>query len=184
MEKKKVVPVWLRVILIALCAAGLVFIIRDHVRVLSYGFSLFSVCGIFAVLQVFLAIQYCIKGFGKRAHLLFKLFCLLATINQVIYLYTMASVGISSELSTVAFFAEIIHLGAWCTITFATDLGKKKSTIVCAILLAYALLSIILLWVQYGLSAAADGLALLLSNAIFGIMVYGKYQDKEARGTK
>jgi len=184
MEKKKVVPVWLSVILLALALAGTGYYTYSLINVVSTsGWTFYNAGYIPGIIGSTLAIVYCLAGYKKRSALIFKIYCIVVTLSVMIVLYGSSTSGTSGVFYAIMFFALLIQCGLWFVLTIAKDLGKKKSLTICTIIGLLQVVMVIMI-IPYGFPVILSPAAGIVYYIITFLMFYGKYKDKEARGTK
>jgi len=187
MEKKKVVPTWLSVVLLALLVIGIGYFIYEMVVMIPIvGFNALAILYIIGIIKYVFAIIYCVMGYKKNAAGIFKVYCFIMTLSQIIAIYSVSS-GLSVEevkvIASVTFFLDIIACGNWFVLTLAKDLGKKTTTWLCGINIICSVI-IVFLNITYGWYFILAGIFFVIGSVIAGIMFYCKYADKEARGAK
>jgi len=187
MEKKRIVPVWLSVILLLLSVASMVFYAYDVFRWFSYGgFSSVTIMYIAAFIDALLVLIYFLMGYKKSAAGIFKAYCIVLIIGLMMSLYIIAltlNYENSSLMNTISFFNIMIQIGICFVLTFATDLGKKKSLSMCGILLLLKTMHVLMM-IPYGKNMLISSACGLVIYVIAYIMFYCKYADKESRGAQ
>lgn len=170
---------------VALGVAACIFAI---VRKTDNSFML--VTALLTILALLAALVYFLKGAGKNAAGFFKLFMsfyALAEFSSIISASGRAVDQPAAVAVSAAIFALLILLAA------GTDLGKKKSALICAAIFVLSLVSLVgaailfpgvlrggtPLGTVFTLRASANLILALLT----GIMVGAKYLDKTRRGT-
>jgi len=178
MEKKKVVPVWVSVVLLVLLVFGIV------VNFITMADSWNIPLRIIDTIACILALFYCMKGYSKNAAVYFNAFCIAYCISLMIPIFLVAGMyEAGSFIPTVALALRLVTFACAGIFVVASDLGKKKSYILAGIMLACSLILIVF---AKGMGTNVY-LGMIGKNAlaiVFSIMVYAKYKDKEARGTK
>jgi len=176
MEKKRIVPVWLSVVMLLFAA----FSIIQYFTVVNKALDWQGVCTcILYAVSCGLAILYYLAGYKKEGARDFKIFCAVKAAYHLLFL-----VPLTDKADVAGILCEAVAFGIMSVFLFGTDFGKKKSAVLALVGVGVALIPVILSAVATGFS---DGLKLFLCNlllaVIFAIMVLGKYVDKANRGT-
>ncbi len=178
MEKKRVVPVWVSVVLLVLCAVAMVL---NIIGLSKNGSNTSRIIGfILEVIDIALATCYCLTGYKKSAAVFFKAVVFARLVACFIYLMYMFT---SQQI--IPFICALIPAFCLSVFAVANNLGKTRSLIMAVIMI----ISPIVQYVWFIATGAVQGLSgtfvtSLILSVIFLIMVYAKYKDKEARGTK
>ncbi len=183
MEKKRVVPIWLSVVLLVLLVAGIafdIFALLKYTELESWNTPVRIIdciaCGI--------ALAYCLKGYSKNAAGFFKAFCIAYCVSRVFPIFAIAeSYRAGNFVYPLILLMHLITFAAMSIFVVAKELGKKKSCVLAGIIFACTLVNLlpILGTPFYFMIGIITNLILTI---VFLIMVYAKYQDKAARGTK
>lgn len=184
MEKKKVVPVWVSVILIILSIGTIAYLVWYTASCVYFGLAI--VTNALLCLALIDAMSYCLKGYQKKDAVFFNLFPILLMIATGLNTFNMFfhAVYVGTIVSdTISIALILITFGALSVLSFAKDLGKKRSYCFASIVIAATALNTV---TQYFIAPEAIICAFgaVVASVIFFIMVYAKYQDKTARGTK
>ena len=183
-----------RVPLIILNFIAAAFGVAANVYVLlSKEASVFTKIGAAVViLALGASLLYLFNGYKKNAAGYFKLYmCLFAMAQLVSTFATVYSAPNGQSLISVAFPA--LTYGPILVLALVENLGKKRSYLVCAfVVAAYLTASVLILVMVPGLLAGGteagtlclirSGTTLLLA-IIMSMMIVAKYRDKEERGT-
>ncbi len=185
MQKKKVVPIWVSVILIILIAASIVtsiiFVPQNASNGESWAFILIKV---FESLTFVFALIYCFMGYKKNTAVHFKLFCgvyilyALTTIyGKIVYIIA----GKSNIASVIPAIAICIML--WL-IAFVENLGKVKSMSLAIAVVACEVINVLLSLNKIDTPYLITLIAKVALAVVFTLMIYAKYLDKASRGSK
>ncbi len=176
MEKKRVVPVWVSVILLVLCAAVTVqSIIGLFTNELG---GIFIVYYAMDIITVVLAAFYCLSGYQKPSAKYFK------AVSISFLIVSAIALGLAFKNSQLFdFIFMMIIFGCLSVFSVAKDLGKRRSLFMAGLMILCFLISSVIFAVTWSSVLSPISTNLLLS-VIFFIMVIAKYKDKEARGTK
>jgi len=180
MEKKKIVPTWVTIIMLVLCAGGMVFDIISISQSLDYPLTVAN----FAVhiLALLSAVLYCTNGFKKDSAIYYKTSWFLTAAVTLLFIINEFIYGDKDTTwSLIIIFTGALFLGR-LIFAFAQNLGKQAS---------YVLLCFIyvMFFFTMGLLVSKDPTYLIIAlvntalNGILGLMVFAKYKDKDARGT-
>ena len=189
MENKKYLPVKivhliLMLAAIVLCCVSLTKLSADTEFFSDTGLRMVSY--IAEIIALISGIVYLAYGYKKKAAVYYKFFMVILVIGQAIICYRQ-TVGTFPIMPSAAIL-NIISLIVLVILATGKDLGKSKSYLIVAILLACRLIALILDIIVFSgatifsvLSHAASNV--LLAGAV-AFMVTGKYLDKDSRGTK
>lgn len=140
---------------------------------------------------IIFSLVYLLYGYKKNAADYFKFFMLFLALKELLAIESML-VEEGAPIYAVVIVATMM-LG-FVVLAFGKDLGKKKSTIACAIVVGLSVLTLIVGMmytpkdltknVLVGITLNIFNLTRVLMTSITAIMVYAKYEDKYARGTK
>lgn len=175
MENRRVVSIWISAILFALSeSADILWLVDLFERELS-GSSILSM--IFLIAAIAFSVIYCLKNYQKNAATYYKtgfaLFlianaiCVYVTITERFYLGTACSVIVVVSL---------------LIITFTKDLGKVRTFVLAFAILFCSVVEFLAKLLRFGYDNSLFIIA-VISALIILIMVYTKYEDKEARYT-
>ncbi len=175
MEKKRVVPIWLSVVLLILCAVSVVLNIVGMTK--QYGI-MFNIGYIAEIITLLFVSFYCLSGYKKKSAGMFK--------GSLVFRLISVALGLCIAIQFKQIFTiivSIIVLACLTMLLFIKDLGKRKSMVLTGLMIVATVASLVYF------CAAAEGfigahITSILLSVIFFIMVYAKYKDKEARGTK
>ena len=156
---------------------------RGLPEVLLSGFTLLLIIVLLAIGMLYLFNEY-----SKRAAIYYKTFLLLLLcVTTIATLLDVCFIELNALLiaKNVFYVAKIIDLLA---LAFWKDLGKKKTTMLAFILLAFDILAIVF-WLIHLASTGFDFNIMGASSAIVAdvtvlLAVKGKYADKAERGSK
>ena len=180
-DKRKLSPVliWISGILTVASAALLIrLLIKENV---SFVHVVEIVSDIVASAVAFF---YICRGYTKEYAEEYKTCMLIAAINAL----AVAVIATTEKTSIISLVMCIIAFGDIVILAFGKDLGKKKSTICCIVLVLIRLAGFIASFIPSDggailnpartLIIAQIALAILIS-----LVTYAKYLDKDARGT-
>jgi len=184
MENKKIVPVWVSDLLIALSITTMIYI-GWYTFACDY-FALAIVTNSLLCLILIDAMYYCVQGYKKKDAKSFNLFSILFMIATGLNVFNMVYHAIYAKAiieDTISIAMLLISFGALNVLSFAKDLGKKKSYCFVSIVIVASAINTI---VQYFIAPEAILCAFgaVIAAVIYFIMIYGKYIDKQARGSK
>jgi len=183
MENKRIVPVWLSVLMAILCAGALAVNIYSICTadsfIINYVIFAFSaLCSLF----------YCIHGFSKKPQLFYRI-CIAsfglaeiaAALSTLIALFLADRLDKLNAVSMISYLLAAILL---FSLGFGKDLGKKASKVCGYIVLALTAVNAAIITASFGFGVMSGiGFGGLVLSVITLIMVYAKYKDKDARGT-
>ncbi len=135
---------------------------------------------ILKVITLIYAIYYMFFGYSKNAALYFKFFLALVTITFAFQVV----IAVFYELSSVATLLWVLSFAIMFVLTTGLDLGKKKSFIYCAILLAVNIIYIIVMLFVNPAIELLSAVVIFILACLVSVMTYAKYLDKTERGTK
>ncbi len=180
MENKRVVPVWVSVVLLTICVITLIIQIKALVLSINPFNPYVFVNIVFYVLAILSAVFYCLYGYKKSA----AKFFFLTTVFMLLTEFTAVIVNVSYTEVLPAVFG-VVACCCLSVLSFSKDLGKTKSFAFSWIVACVYLLNTINFVINWGtaylVTIAFNNLSIAV---IFLLMVYAKYQDKAARGTK
>jgi len=183
MEKKKVVPTWVSVVLLVICAAVLVFNIIDIANnQLGIGYT---ICLLAETISIILAVFYCLSGYKKSSAVLFKSVVFTRWIASAVALYLQYQSAETSAFTNTSYLLALVFFACLSVFAIAKDIGKPRSITMAIIMICVPVIETIYLIALVGFNPAIFRfLSYILLSIIFLLMVYAKYKDKEARGTK
>ena len=189
-NKYKYFPMPIVIVAYILSAAQIAELIYSMTRVTSLAEILVALVGIAARVC---AIIFFAKGFGKDANRYYRAYFLLVAAKFLLedFLLIFSDNGlIPHSEAMLLLFEEIICYGNVLVLGVAKDLGKIKSVLLAAVNAAVYAFGLVSALIAYD-PAAVDSFENLLGNiawflgaVICLLMVFAKYADKEARGTK
>lgn len=145
------------------------------------------------VIALSAGITYILERYGKRAASAYKAFMLLTAISCVFYAITGTSRMNAAELSIGAasvFLRAVLPMAfkliLLLVLAFGKDLGKRNTWIVFGVILVLDVIYSVL-WIIPGeqtLVRIVMVFARLAMTGTIGLSIKGKYDDKDARGTK
>jgi len=179
MKEQKIVPIWLGILDLLLIIGGIAWTVYSMNYVAPpVGYELeYIIIHAFTLVVLLVELSYGITGYKKSSSLFFSI---------TVFLYAALAMSNTLLVRQGPFFLpllSIISFGTLCVLAFAKDLGKKKSYAFCLINLASSVIRIVLYKVVAGTVLGAMFGNLLLAITLC-IMIYAKYADKAARGTK
>jgi len=181
MKNKRVVPAWITFVLIILLSFCIVY----------HGYMLFTTplnflkttMYILGLIVDFSALIYCITQYKKSSAVYFRIFVI--CLYLIIAFYTYARARIMTTTGSVAgFVVTLINFAMLSVFVFAKDIGKERSLIYASIAMIAEIADTCLTFVQNGTKLGLSGLAGCVLYIVFVLVVYAKYKDKDARGTK
>ena len=175
-NKKRIIPVWLMGILIALIAGNIVICL---VNTLEQGSPDIYISSIFTCAACAFAIYYFLGGFGKDSSDMMILFDICYALSYFVLIFSRV------KLNNLALLAPpVISYGVMNVMTLAKNVGKKKSYYLCAVLTICFVADLVLHTLNgyyTDLWGTVTGQGIL--SVAYGIMIYAKYRDKDERGT-
>ena len=183
MNEKKITPlIYVHMGLMNVCAiisvVSTVVMFVNHTNI-PFTSILISFLTTFSII---FGLIYLSRGYMKEVAMYYKTFLFLIAVTTAIQAYAVMK-HTASWLSVTLLFLKIISL---IVLTFTENMGKKTTWYVYYILLAIDLIYGIL-FPPLNLSKALQFttvLSRLLLTGSIGLMIHGKYTDKEARGAK
>jgi len=183
MKKQKVVPVWVSILMAALC------IVAFSVSIQSFEAGRLStieaIAAVAELLSALLAVCYCITGYEKTSALFFKAVVIsrLVFSAMMIILMTAGAFEYTKALTGVTVGCDLIVFGCMAVFAVALNIGKERSVTMAVIMVIATVVPAILIPISGKTGGIGIGINKVLSAVIFLIMVIAKYRDKEARGT-
>lgn len=181
MKEKKIVPIWVSAILAILLIAGIG--LNIYYTITTYNAIEEIPTRLFDFLACFYALTYCFKGYSKNVASTYKIFSITYCISCMLPIFLVAKTYQAGIASAIVLALHLIVFACTSIFAFAKDLGKKKSYTLAAIVLACTLINS-----GFGIAASTPFIlgmcGKVILSIVFLIMVYAKYQDKTARGTK
>ena len=180
----------IRMIHLVLLLAGIVCNVIGLVESFGLGWNSLTICmalmEVFNIVAMVFGLLYLRKGYQKSAANYYKLFMFC-----MIFIYLFKSItGIFNFGWDLRTFGSMVCVVAVCLLTFGKDIGKKVSWILWAVLIADQIEKMI-----YGIFGVQNNTYLVNSNTLsialsnlltlgtIALMIYGKYSDKDQRGT-
>ncbi|GEM_PF-1655418 len=184
MGNKRVVPVWVSVLLLAMTVLSMAFYAYLLFSGSGSSFGAVSTSVVLALLCDVFALLYCLTGYKKNSAFFFKLFVLSLYVAIAHNVYNRATLITADSVPDVKLISSLIGFAMFSVFFFAKDVGKKRSLIFALVALASRLVY------SYVSISKIDFLSVLYTMGscvyyiVFVLMIYAKYKDKEARGTK
>jgi len=182
MEEKRIIPAWASVLLLLLCSATIATNFLWMVTVEHAPVEIFAIA--LDILVALLAISYCVYGYRKNAAVFMRLFCSVLMCSKIFLLPIMMSYSGNQAIRIILQIAECAFA---VVLAAGRDIGKKVSlSLVGAIFTIDALHLVLLL---FDPSYASNTLVILtrvgivVTSAVYLIMMIAKYRDKTERGT-
>jgi len=178
MDTKRVIPIWVSVIYTVLCVAAIAFEIVGLFlnKTGAIGYVTFA----FEIITTVLAACYCFTGYKKSSAVFYKAVILSLMVVTVLILAHMVTLQLYFQ-----FFAELIIFGCLSVFAVAKDIGEKRSFILALLIMVSSVVSFVYFICMFGISIyICSYITSFLISVIVLIMVYAKYADKAARGTK
>jgi len=184
MEKKRVVPIWMSVILVLLIAVSVVRAVLYIPQNAAQGNGwIYLVIKVLEALTFLFSLVYCFTGYKKKSARYFKLFCLTYALYATATIYGKVIYMTGSFVSVASLVTAVICCAMIWILTFVKDFGKNRSLALALIVFACEFVNVYLaLDRDIGYLITLIGKVALA--AVFLIMVRAKYLDKTARGTK
>lgn len=189
MENKKYLPIKIihlifMVAAIVLCCVSLTKLSADTEFFSDTGLRMVSY--IAEIIALISGIVYLAYGYKKNAAVYYKFFMVILVIGQAIICYRQ-TVGTFPIMPSAAIL-NIISLIVLVILATGKDLGKSKSYLIVAILLACRLIALILDIIVFSGATIFSVISHAASNVLLAgaaaFMVTGKYLDKDSRNTK
>ena len=154
--------------------------------------SIISMCGegatatrfISAIVRLFALLFagfYITLGYRKDAAMYYKIFGIIYIVNSVIELIAC----LLNTFTVIDIIFIVLSIAGIAVLTFVKDLGKKRSFIICAILVILQIVCTVLVFLE------GDPFVVIINSfmgidlaCLLGIMTFAKYLDKAERGTK
>ena len=141
------------------------------------------------VLALLFALFYILYGYTKNAAGYYKTFGYLYLASRLICAFKTFSGPINITANNSKLFNSVsicIIIALLLVLVFAKNLGKKKSLILCGVIVAFEAILFIIIYNEIG--AFNLGAKLKLADldlaCLYGILTYAKYLDKTERGAK
>ena len=158
-----------------------------------YGASVLMISDICPILAIIFGLYYFFKGYKKNTAIYYKLFM---TFFLIEFAITVLCGMVTIKYDYIPAVIELITLVCISLLSYGIDLGKTKSSVLVITIIVCRVIMLISVF-----TTSAEMLSNLFANAgLFmcvisllsdvllagsaGLMVYGKYIDKESRGTK
>jgi len=182
MENKKVIPLWLSVVLVLLCGATVAVNFAWMVTIEHAPVDIFAIA--LDILVVLLAISYFVYGYRKDAAVFYRLFSSIFMCSKIFVLPVVMTAGLAPSMLIIL---RVFECAFAIALGVGRDLGKKVSL---ALVWAIAGIEVInAIGVYMNAAVFSDQLFVLtraggvVIAAIFVIMTIAKYRDKTSRGT-
>lgn len=140
-----------------------------------------------SILAIATSFVYLVFGYKKNASMYYKITMGILTFAQALsVMYIMNTVVV--PLHTC--FLQVTSLILICILASAKDFGEKNSTILVLILIALRVVSVIVVFSNLrnmtteAINLLTRSISDLLYAGTIGLMVIGKYEDKQIRGSK
>lgn len=178
MKDKKEVPQWLSALLVVLILGCMAWTVRSIIRnpVSEEIKSALMIFSVLVLLLLVFSLAYRLGGYKKDAALYFMGYIHLYALTTLV-----AALGLRSIADVHLPLCETLSFGILCAMAIAKDLGRRKSFILCGVLILCKLMVVVVTLVN---KAAVTGgiVSDILLAVMLGIMVYAKYEDKKSRG--
>ncbi len=188
MENKKTVSVGITEVMLILCAVA---IILNIVGIFKARVTLFENIGFFVIpsISAFLAMLYCFMEYSKKPQKFYRISIGCFAVSQaIIALVSFILLGIpflTHSFVILNVVCAIIEAICLFILAFGKDLGVTASKVLAGIVLVLAFVVALVSTLSTGITATAGiRFTNLVLAIVVWIMVYGKYLDKAARGTK
>ena len=183
-EQKSNAPMVLHLILMAALAVLNVIVLISCFTAAPAPKTLDVLLHLSTLLALASGLVYLLRGYRKSAAIYYKVFLLLTAVSSVFLSSALIS-GFGFNLGSALLFVEIAVL---LILTFGKDLGKRNTWMLfCALLvliLVYGLVYLPRYFNHQYLVVISTLLSKLVLLGTIGFAIYGKYADKDARGTK
>lgn len=179
MEKKRVVPVWVTVILLVLLACSIAY--HGFLLVTAPPMYLFVTMYLLGIVVDLSALLYCLTQYKKNSAVFFRAFVICLYLIIAFYVYNRAQI-ISFPCGELGFVFAMIDFAMLSVFVFAKDIGKKRSLVYASIAMLAELADTCLTFATSGVELGLSGLGCCVSYLVFVLLVYAKYKDKDARG--
>ena len=198
MKTNKIVPAWVSIVLIVLIIASAAWCVHNatqeivvppaesaaleaqpHITeiALSKFIQKYHVKEIITIIVLIAAVLHCALGYREHALWTFKVFvCLYAVALSVNLMDSMQQTNVPV--------LEIASFGILCAMALSRDVGKRRSFVYCALLVAMAFAKFLVVIFQKGWNVYGSTTGDLLLAIIYGIVVYTWYAAADARITK
>ena len=146
----------------------------------SFNYGVFF-AGIVNIAALVCGIIYVLKGYSKEAAGYYKAFLALVAVYALITTFTSINQGI-----VIRIILKVVKIVLLLVLVFVKDLGKKKTWIIFAVMLAVDIcVPFIAIDKQHFLGyRLVAHISKFLTDGTIGLAIRGKYIDKDKRGTK
>jgi len=183
MEKQSLIPKWISVVFTILAAAAIIFRVYQLIDTDTIGVINQVIC-VVDIIAYLVAMIYCYLGHDKTLAKMFKLFC---GVNLVYYIIALIS-KINFRYNTTSWIISLVAMAvALCIMAiflFVPNIGKTRSYILAELLIVCSVVEVFIGFCDINTTYAISMIGRTIMSIIFMIMVYAKYLDKAARGTK
>ena len=139
------------------------------------------ISAIFRLAALLFAGFYILFGYSKDAAKYYKIFGIMYMLVIVLGMIS----GIFDTTSVPIIICDVLIVIGILALTFAKDLGKKISFIICAVLVLLQIALTVLIYFEGDPTIVKINMFIGIDLAcLYGIMTYAKYLDKAERGTK
>ncbi len=182
MEEKKIIPMKLSIVMAFLClavafyAAWGIYDCGSFLAGVTYG--IIGLCAFFGCV-------YCFRGCSKEASIWYKFFGVALVALGFAVNFTGFAYPKDILSGNILIASHILWFGAITALVLGMDLGKVKTYLLCAVILASSIVDIILSSVpEAKVGDPFVFVAQIVVVVIYCIMSVAKYVDKASRNTK
>lgn len=158
-------------------------VVYDSVRLFTGHSTMAKVTIIIHFVGFAAALVYTISGYKKDAAKYFKIYMFTLSICEIMSLVSLTS---RTEPSVLSYVLRGICVINALMLTFAKDLGRKKSITICSAILLFHLYNLIhtLINATSKFQAVTNTLSDIILVILALVFIVAKYEDKESRGSK
>jgi len=181
MEKKNAVPVWLTIVLAIACLAVAAYDAFLMVQLIDAISSIAIVNFCADIIVSLAAFIYCVSGYKKNTASFFKIFCIMNAVAAFMAFGMCINLAETNKMWIINAIFMLALSVLYFMFAFVKDLGRKKSYRIYLVLLGICVVYVIIssIIAPYTITLS---ICMMIIEFVFGVMLYGKYKDKEARG--
>lgn len=173
MENRRIVSIWISAILFALSESAVILCLVDMFERELTGFSILSM--IFFIAAIAISVTYCLKNYQKKAAAYYKTAFALYLVANAFCVYVAFT-----EQFYLSMVCSLILVVSLLILTFVENLGKVRSVVLAFAILFFSVVEFVTKLLRFGYDNSLF-ITAIISALIILIMVYTKFEDKEAR---
>ena len=177
------------ILLLASLGLCIIAMIKNSSDTSAFGSNpLTTICDVLNILMLAFGLVYMLMNYSKNAAIIYKAYFVMLYIGIFVQAILLPSAPYFNTTYLLIF--NLISLSAVAVLSVASDLGRKKSFLFATLFVLCRLVLLITFIVKvpgYGtatIGVVSAGVSNFLIALTTGVMVIGKYLDKNERGTK